>query len=101
MAEHDQDNDEYKFAELDSMDNDPMSDSAQNNSSGQNQPSEKKDIKRNALIVIGVVILAMVLYKFIGYMFFSGSTEPVSTKTNVPPVTQVTPQPVPTTVITP
>jgi intracellular multiplication protein IcmG len=105
MAEHDQDNDEYKFAELDSLDNDPMNDSVSghnnNISSGQNQLSGRKDIKRNALIAVGLVIFAMVMYKFIGYMFFSDSTEAVSTKANVPTVAQVTPQPVPTTVITP
>ncbi|WP_298626823.1 type IVB secretion system protein IcmG/DotF [uncultured Legionella sp.] len=102
MAEHDQDNDEYRFAELDSMDSDPMGDSnlGQNNSfsSGQKQMTEKKDIKRNALIAVGLVIFAMVMYKFIGYMFFSESTEAVPSKANVPPITQVTPQPVPTTV---
>lgn len=105
MAEHDQDNDEYKFAELDSLDNDPMNDSAaghnNNISSGQSQLSGKKDIKRNALIALGLVIFAMVMYKFIGYMFFSDSTEAVSTKASVPTVAQVTSQPVPTTVITP
>ncbi len=104
MAQHDQDNDEYRFAELDSLDSDPMggADSEQhsNISSGQNKVPGK-DIKRNALIAIGLVVFAMVMYKFIGYMFFSEPTDSVVTKAEVPPITQVTPQPVPTTTITP
>ncbi|MBL7479613.1 type IVB secretion system protein IcmG/DotF [Legionella bononiensis] len=103
MAEHDQDNDEYRFAELDSLDDEPMGDSdvrkSNNLSSGQGQFSDKKNIKRNALIAVGLVILVMVLYKFIGYLFFSDASEPVANKAVVPPVTQVTAtQPVPTTI---
>lgn len=101
MVDNNQDNDEYKFAELDSLDNDPM---REPDSRANNNPSvEKKDIMRNALIAIGLVIFAMVMYKLIGYMFFSGSSEPVTTKASVPPITQaeVTPQPIPTTTITP
>lgn len=105
MADNDQNNDEYKFAELDSLDNDPMDDS----DSGLNKSyttrveanPEKKDIKRNALIAVAVVVALMLAYKFIGPMFFSDKSESV-TKTAIPPLTQVTPtQPVQTTTVTP
>lgn len=110
MADNDQDNDEYKFAELDSLDNEPMGDSDSNvkgtTSSEQKNYPGQKDIKRNALIAVGLIILAMVMYKLIGYMYFSGTSEPVAPKTSVPPITQVTPtQPTPsqpaTTTVTP
>ncbi|WP_199741625.1 type IVB secretion system protein IcmG/DotF [Legionella sp. km535] len=106
MAEHDQDNDEYRFAELDSFENESMGGAELGQSgdlsSGKGQHSEQKNIKRNALIAVGLVIFAMVLYKFIGYMFFSGTSEPVANKAAVPTITEVaTTQPAPTTTITP
>lgn len=100
MADNDQNDDEYKFAELDSLDNDPMGNQEQgldhSQPSGSNRFSDKKDIKRNALIAIGVIVFIMVMYKIIG-SFFSGKTE-VTPKPSIPPVTEVTTQPVQTTV---
>ncbi|CAM2830960.1 type IVB secretion system protein IcmG/DotF [Legionella worsleiensis] len=94
MAEHDQDNDEYQFAELDSLGNESFDESGLTQgspmSSTQEQTADKKNIKRNALIAVALVVLAMVLYKFIGYLFFSGTSESVPTKAVVPPMTQMT-----------
>lgn len=105
MADNDQNNDEYKFAELDSLDNDPMDDSdsglKKTYASESGVSSDKKNIKRNALIAVGVVVFLMLMYKFIGPMFFSEKSESVPKQTP-PPLTQVTPsQPVQTTTVTP
>ncbi|HAT1774872.1 type IVB secretion system protein IcmG/DotF [Legionella pneumophila serogroup 2] len=101
MAEHDQNNDEYKFAELDSYDMDQAGesdlDSEASFQSGKEGLTKKKDIKRNALIAIGAVVFIMVMYKIIGWMFFSDKSSQVTSKPAIPPVTQVaTPQPVQT-----
>lgn len=106
MAEHDQNNDEYKFAELDSYDMDQAGesdlDSQASYQSGKEGSTRKKDIKRNALIAIGVVIFIMVMYKIIGWMFFSDKSKQVTSQPAIPPVTQVaTPQPVQTIPTTP
>lgn len=84
MADNDQ-NDEYKFTELDSLDNDSMEHEyvAGDQSSSIEEPKpHKKDVKRNALIVVGLVILVMVLYKLIGG-FFSGKST-TEAKGNIP-----------------
>lgn len=100
MAEHDQNNEEYKFAELDSYDMDQMgdsdSDSQGSSESGKEEVTKKKDVKRNALIVVGIVVFIMVMYKIIGWMFFSGKTEPVTPQPTIPSVAQTTTQPVQT-----
>jgi intracellular multiplication protein IcmG len=99
MADNNQNDDEYKFAELDSLDNDPMnemSDTGGDASSAlyvKNAASSQKDIKRNALIAVGLIIFAMVMYKLIGYLFFSPKNTPL-TQTTITPITQATSQPV-------
>lgn len=98
MADNDQNDDEYKFAELDSLDHDSIGESElglehEIPDSTRNQFSDKKDVKRNALIAVGLIVFAMVMYKLVGYMF-SSKTEPV--KPEIAPITQVTPQPVQT-----
>ncbi|KGP62563.1 type IV secretion protein IcmG [Legionella norrlandica] len=98
MAEKDQNSEEYKFAELDSYDMDQMGESDSGSfQSEKGELTKKKDIKRNALIVVGIVIFIMVMYKVIGWMFFSGKSETTTAPATIPPVTQVTPQPVQTT----
>lgn len=91
MAENDQNNDEYKFAELDSYDNGSTENT--DYSSGGTTPSggmePRKNIKRNALIAVGAIVFAMLMYKFIGGML-SGKSTPAPPK--VPPVVEV-PQP--------
>jgi len=98
MADNDQNNDEYKFDELDSFDNESMetieTDSTSSKLAGQEVP-QKKDVKRNALIAVGLIIFVMVLYKIIGSMFF-GKSGQESAKQSIPPVVQETPhQPIP------
>lgn len=95
MAENDQ-NDEYKFVELDGLDNPMMDDSdAKPSASSYARPggASKKDIKRNALIAFGLIILAMILYKIFGYLFFH-KTEEVATQTPMEPPAQIAAQPV-------
>lgn len=88
MADNDQ-NDEYKFAELDSLENESLETSEFDTKSSIPEGSvgmePKKNIKRNALIAVGVIVFAMLMYKFIGGMF---------SKTTPPPKESVTPAPV-------
>jgi len=102
MADNNQ-NDEYEFSDLDMMGSDDlkageaktMEEAAQRADSGRN-------VRRNALIVVILVVLAMLAYKFMG-AFFTSKTTPVtsSIQPSVPetqaPVQQpvtVTPEPV-------
>ncbi|EHL29527.1 type IVB secretion system protein IcmG/DotF [Legionella drancourtii] len=102
MADNDQ-NDEYKFAELESLDNDSME---HDYSSGEQKPSgmgskpPKKDVRRNAIIVICLVLFAMVMYKLLGGLFSGKSNN--ATKGSIPPApiatqipAQAPPQPQP------
>ncbi len=100
MADNDQNNDEYNFAELDSMDNETMADIETKETTykrtSQNPFSDRKDILRNGLIAIGLIIFAFVLYKFLGSMF---TKKPEPTTPVIQPIAQ-DPQPV-QTVVTP
>lgn len=102
MADNDQ-NDEYKFEEFDSLDNESMGDidSGLNKdfSSGQQEPATaRKDIKRNALIVVALIIVIIILYKIFGSMFFSNKKESTVPVAEITPLTQTTQIPV---VVTP
>lgn len=92
MVDNNQNNDEYQFTEMDSYDNDSMNEMNENTNPSYEHLERlpKKNIKRNALLTIGVIILVMVLYKLIGYLFFSGKNDTVSTTVPATPVTQVT-----------
>lgn len=96
MADKDQSNDEYQFAELDSSDNESMgqAESDMNKKETARQGSaETKDVRRNALIVIIVVFAIFFTYRFILPMFSHKDT--VSTiKPAIPSIAQTTPQPV-------
>lgn len=97
MAENDQNNDEYKFEEFDSPRGESMGDldlgTGSGNPGGKKPSSEKKDVKRNALIVVVIVIVAMVMYKLVGN-YMSGRNQQL-VKPTMPPVTQLTPKTVP------
>lgn len=94
------DNDEYEFADLDVMSPDSMGEdethSGTDKSTEAPREAGKKDVKRNASIVVVLVVIAMLLYKFLG-SFFSKKTEPVKSETAPVAVTQPivqTPKPV-------
>lgn len=92
MADNNQ-NDEYQFSELDPMGNETFDDpepGLHNTAETMPQP-ERKDIKRNAIIVVVLVVLAYLLYKILG-SWFSAPTEPV--KPAIAPIAQTTPQPI-------
>ncbi|WP_392538891.1 type IVB secretion system protein IcmG/DotF [Legionella sp. 227] len=98
MADNDQ-NDEYKFAELDSLENEPLETSEFDTKSstparpGGMEPG--KNVKRNALITVGIIVFVMLMYKFIGGMF--SKTTPTTPKENVnpAPIAEITPSPQP------
>lgn len=87
MAEKDNNNDEYHFAELDTPGMESM-DEMESEGSRTGPPPEAKNVRLNALIVVGVVLLLFFTYRFI-WPLFSGSKDVV--KTTPAPVAQVKP----------
>lgn len=94
MAEHDQNNDDYKFEEYDSLGSEFSEPKEENKptTSSMLPEASPKDVRRNALIVLGLVIFGYLLYKIMGNLFF---TKVAPVKPSIPPVTQVAPQPQP------
>lgn len=97
MADNDQ-NDEYKLEEFDSYENTPseQSDYDLNESPAPEQmpTPPKNDVRRNALIVVGIVLFLMLLYKLLGGLI-SGKKPQETAKEIIPvaPVVQVPTQP--------
>ncbi|MBA2709338.1 MAG: type IV secretion protein IcmG [Tatlockia sp.] len=94
MADKEYD-DEYQFDDLDTMDSkslDERDDSLENSPLNQNPPA-RTNVRRNALIVVVVVALLMLGYKFFG-SFFSSKPKPTQAIPSLP-VTTV-PQPLTT-----
>ncbi len=89
MADKDQYNDEYQFADLDAMTPDAGDEGEgtvigdESNTPEESQvvrPSGDNNIKRNAIIVVVLVILIMIIYKFMGSVFSEKKT-PVQAST--------------------
>ncbi|MGL5741186.1 MAG: type IVB secretion system protein IcmG/DotF [Legionella sp.] len=100
MADNDQNDDEYKFAELDSLDKESGEHYEQNSGSPTTPPKPKggdgqKNVKRNALIAVGVIVFVMLMYKFIGGMFSVKTSVPPKENVNPAPVAEITPAPQP------
>lgn len=97
MAEHDQNNDEYLFGDLDEINPEATESSLDEDASKTYElPSteSKNNIRRNALIVVSVVVLSLIIYSFFGsktpytekkVTTKSGTIQP----TAVQPITQV------------
>lgn len=102
MAE-DQNNDEYKFVELDASDNELMgADKLSEGSSEQTTHlGPPKDIKRNAIIAITLVVLLMFVYKMVSH--FSSDKKTEGQQSAIPAMNQVpsSSMPVPTVAMTP
>lgn len=97
MADKDEYNDEYQFSDLDVINPDSSGEDeglVPDDGSSKKQPSGKKDVKRNALIVIVLIVLAMLAYKFLG-SFFSGKNSKPEVTASVPPISSATPTPIP------
>lgn len=99
MADKDQYNDEYQFADLDAITPDTgeeeLLNSEETNSSEEVSPVnrlEATNVKRNALIVVVLVVLLMILYKFMGAVFFD---KKLPVKPDTPIITAPAPAPVP------
>lgn len=105
-------NDEYEFTDLDmmNMDSDELKSGDAKTIQDSAQVNSAKNVRRNALIVVILVVLAMLAYKFMGSFFTTKNTDsssiqssaipveqPVATTTPVPVVSPpVTEQPAPT-----
>lgn len=98
MADNNQNNDEYKFTELDSSEPNEMGEldyqsEKQSPPYADSRMPQGKNIQRNALITIGIVLFIMVLYKLVGYVFFSDTKIAVNTKPAITPIETSSPQP--------
>jgi len=94
MADKDEYNDEYQFADLDAVGSETMNEKQATINSSKSEEAkyaESNNIKRNAVIVVVVVILAMVVYKFLG-SYLSEKKLAVKTDTQI---TQISQQPQP------
>lgn len=70
MADNDQLNEEYQFSDLDAIGTDTIDQAEGGYEASQRRTAESStNIKRNALIVVVLVILAMIIYKFLGSFF--------------------------------
>jgi len=100
MADKDQYNDEYQFADLDTVN--PAASEGENQSPDDIPKtdtsyhfSDPTNIKRNALIVVVVVICIMLLYKFLGsYFTEKRDSDPMPAPARTAPV-QTTSAPIP------
>lgn len=100
MAENDNENEEYSFGEFDSMEPGSMEPGSMEEGfegtknrevASEGVSEEKVNVKRNAMIVAGVIFGIFVLYKIVGSMF-GGTKAPV--KPEIPSIAQTAPQPV-------
>ena len=71
MADIEDPNDEYQFTDLDTANpddgaSDPL---LETSSSERNLMGSENNVKRNALIVVGAIVLVMILYKLLGSFF--------------------------------
>ena len=94
------DNDEYQFTELDPINPNAMEEeqSSADVSSASHSPGSVggTNVKRNAIIAVGLFICLMLAYKFVGSYFINQKTviAPVPSSMSVPPPTVVEQQPV-------
>lgn len=86
MADKDKPSDEYQYSDLDSSENEFMGEKEPE--SPKQDASNTNHVRRNALIVVAVVVVLFVLYRF----FAPSSKEPV--KPAIPPVAQTPSAPV-------
>ena len=94
MVDNDEYNDEYHFADLDEISPDSLND--EDEAVTEDTPKKQSvkgsnDIRRNALIAVGAIVLAMLGYKFLG-SFFSSKNQPAQQIATVSPAS-VTPPP--------
>lgn len=99
MADNEQ-NDEYKLSEFDSINNESGEnlDFSEPNSQTTTKSSNfaKKDIKRNAMVVLGLVLCIIITYKFIGGIFSGkNSAENFNAKALPAPTAKTMPKPLP------
>jgi intracellular multiplication protein IcmG len=95
MEENDQNNDEYKFGELDSIDEEPMGEPSTGNDTPKEKPTEalaallQNQVLRNGLIAVGVIVVGLLGLRFIGPLFVS---KPEQMKPAIAPMAQPAPQ---------
>lgn len=103
MADNDQFNDEYQFSDLDALNPGNYEETTSGEEVAKEKTSRKintpTNVKRNVLIAVSLIILAMIIYKFLGSYFSKEKVTPsvkkptqqVQTKqqTNSPPKTAI------------
>lgn len=91
MVDKIQNNDEYEFNDIDSIDPnmvDTSDDPSLNQSLTDQKSNGSKNVKRNALIAVGVIIALMIIYKFIGAIISSKppAVKPAEVTPSLPPI---------------
>ncbi len=76
MADNDQNNDEYEFADLDTINSDPdevdgqiANDGEVKSDSSELMSFTKNSVVRNSIIVVGIIIVLLILYKIIASFY--------------------------------
>lgn len=98
MAENDQDNEEYKFEGLDSLDNQSMDNAEYDSKSSPKQPGgveQGTKVRRNALITVGLIVFVMLMYHFVSKMLSDRTTVPSKEDIATPTLVQAPPSPTP------
>lgn len=93
MADNDKNNDEYEFSELDSFDEHSMDEdsSSKPSTSKPASLSDGRDVKRNAFIAVMVIILAMVIYKLVGWFHVGKNNHNKSDQALITPAQPISP----------
>jgi len=85
-------NDEYQFSDLDAISPDYAETPAEEEGTRSSPASDASSkVLRNALIAVGVFVLAMVLYEFVGNWLGGGKKPPQPDKTATPQAPQIPP----------
>jgi len=93
MADKENDNDEYQFTETDVLNPEVVSKEDNGPPSLSSSGLSGTQIKRNALIVVVVFVVAMILYKFMGAYFSEKKSISNKKKVQIAPVSKIIQQP--------
>ncbi len=104
MADNDEFNDEYQFTDLDAINPEAIDDAHGEGATpvmeGSRQVSSATYVKRKAIFVVGVVIFAMITYKFVGSLF-SDKPAPAKAVASIKPMPPKPQLVIPSTVVQP
>jgi intracellular multiplication protein IcmG len=95
MVDNEDNNDEYKFTDLDGPDNEMGENHDLEPSGSESVASEKPDVRRNAIIAVVIIVFVMVLYKLIAHMMAEKNDDLTEAAPTPPPIQQIQTEPTP------